>query len=437
MADDLRKRVAMRLPSSISKAADPWRAALGRAASLATLVMATSCSDHPPPPTPPSNDGAPIIAASAHADAGAIARGAYLATVGSCAGCHTAPGGQEMAGGRRIETPYGAVYAGNLTPDDETGLGRWNADDFHRAMHDGRAPDGRRYVPAFPYTSFTNVARNDNDALFAYLRSFAPVGRARRPHELRFPYGTQFALAVWQWVAFTPTDAPATAPSGGMARGAYLVRGLGHCGECHAPRDSWSISARDLSGGEMPGDRWYAPSLHPTAGEPDAMTQTVALLRDGRNRHGTATGPMATIVLKSTQHWQAADLEQAAQYLQSLQPLASPPSAPRAAPDVLTAGGRLYADRCADCHGADGAGVPGVYPPLAGNPSVTLRSVRNLVQVLRHGGFAPSTAAWPRPYGMPPAELSPEQTAVVLTHLRQSWGNSAPAVSALDVTKAR
>ncbi len=410
------------------------RAALGLAAGIAAVLLAVAYVGKASVDAP--DDRASSVPAPAATDGDLVERGAYLATVGNCAGCHTAPGGAAMAGGRRIETPYGAVYTGNLTADRHTGLGGWTADDFHRAMHDGRAPDGRRYVPAFPYTSFTHVARADNDALFAYLRSLPAVQQTNRPHELRFPYGTQAALAAWQWIAFTPADAPTLAPSAGLARGAYLVRGLGHCGECHAPRDRWSAAASDLSGGEIPGARWYAPSLRPTPGSSDAVKQTVALLRDGHNARGTATGPMAAVVLKSTQYWQVADLEQAARYLQSLPPSAPAAEAPPAAPALLSTGARLYADRCADCHGSDGTGVPDVYPPLAGNPSITQPSARNLVQLLRHGGFAPTTAAQPRPFGMPPSELSPDQMAAVLTYLRQAWGHRAAAVSALDVLKA-
>ncbi|MFG5408913.1 c-type cytochrome [Piscinibacter sakaiensis] len=143
-----------------------------------------------------------------HAPAtGLVARGAYLATLGNCAGCHTAPGGAAMAGGRPIRTPYGVVHGGNLTPDPQTGIGRWSADDFHRAMHEGRAPDGRRLLPAFPYPSFTRLARADNDALFAWLRSLPPVVRPNRPHELRFPYGTALAMTAWQWLNFRPAPA--------------------------------------------------------------------------------------------------------------------------------------------------------------------------------------------------------------------------------------
>ncbi|GAP36170.1 c-type cytochrome [Piscinibacter sakaiensis] len=368
---------------------------------------------------------------------GLVARGAYLATLGNCAGCHTAPGGAAMAGGRPIRTPYGVVHGGNLTPDPQTGIGRWSADDFHRAMHEGRAPDGRRLLPAFPYPSFTRLARADNDALFAWLRSLPPVVRPNRPHELRFPYGTALAMTAWQWLNFRPAPARAQAPAEGLARGEYLVTALGHCGECHAPRGRWSAPGRALTGGTLPGSAWTAPSLHPVEGRPTPAADTVALLRHGRHARGTASGPMAEVVLASTQHWQVADLQAAADYLHALPATPAPPVAAAADPAVLKAGERIYADRCADCHGADGRGAAGAYPPLAGNPTVTQRGVGNLLQLLKHGGFGPSTAGHPRPYGMPPADLPVADTAAVLTYIRQSWGQRAPGVTALDVQRGR
>jgi len=366
-----------------------------------------------------------------------VARGAYLARLGNCAGCHTAPGGTAMAGGRAITTPYGTVYAGNLTPDLQTGIGRWSADDFHRAMHEGRAPDGRRLLPAFPYTSFTHVARADNDALFAWLRSLPPVVQPNRPHALRFPYNTPLAMAAWQWLNFEPAPPLAQPPGEGAARGAYLAKGLGHCGECHAPRGRWSAPGRELLGGAMPGQAWTAPSLHPVQGRPVPLAETAALLRSGRNAHGTAGGPMAEVVQASTQHWDTADLQALAGYLQMLPPTAPPPPAQPADPALMKAGERLYAHHCADCHGADGRGAPSAYPPLAGNPGVTQPGVRNLVAMLRHGGFGAATGDHPRPYGMPPADLSVDDTAAVLTYIRQAWGQNASPVSALDVQKAR
>ena len=413
-------------------------------------------------PTAVRSTSSPPASASSSSD---VAQGAYLARLGNCAGCHTAPGGAAYAGGRAIDTPFGAVYAGNLTPDAETGLGRWTADSFWRALHLGRSHDGRRLIPAFPYTSYTHLTRQDSDRLFAYLRSLPPVRQAQRPHELRWPFGTQPALAVWQGLYFrpgpatnqraTPTASPVVTASGPaqagtqatdpLARGAYLVKALGHCAECHAPRNRWGALGEAMTGGVMPGQHWFAPSLHPLpAGRgPQVTAQDLAeLLRTGQHRHGSASGPMAGVVLRSTQHWSEADLQAAAAYLRSLpvhppapqQPTRAQASAPA---DEASRGQRLYAERCADCHGPQGQGVPGRYSPLAGNPSVTQPDVRNLVQMLQHGGFAAATRAQPRPFGMPPQELSVAETTALLNHLRQSWGHRSPSVADVDVIRLR
>jgi cytochrome c553 len=410
----------------------------------------------------------PPASASASSD---VAEGAYLALVGNCAGCHTAPGGAAYAGGRAIDTPFGAVYAGNLTPDAETGLGRWTADSFWRALHQGRSHEGRRLIPAFPYTSYTHLTRQDSDRLFAYLRSLPPVRQAQRPHALRWPFGTQPALAVWQWLYFRPGKAsdPRTAlasplaatasgpaPTGStapdpLARGAYLVNALGHCAECHAPRNRWGALGEAMTGGVMPGQNWFVPSLHPlpTGSGPQVTAQDLAdLLRTGRHRHGSASGPMASVVLRSTQHWSEADLQAAATYLarlpthppaqqQAFRAQARARAQAQAPADEAARGRRLYAEHCADCHGRQGQGVPGRYSPLAGNPSVTQADIRNLVQMLQHGGFAPATRAHPRPFGMPPQELNVAETTALLNHLRQSWGHRNPAVAEVDVIRLR
>ena len=371
-----------------------------------------------------------------------VERGRTLAVLGNCAGCHTARGGADYAGGVPLPTPFGVAYAGNLTPDDATGLGHWTADDFWRALHHGRSRDGRALVPAFPYTSYTHVTREDSDALFAYLRSLPPVAQANRPHALRFPYGTRLALAAWQTLFFTAVDldadaAAARALTPSQARGAYLVKGLGHCAECHAPRNAFGAHAAQARGGDMPMKDWFAPSLHPSTGAPVSADEIVTLLKTGQSANAAVLGPMAGVVFNSTQHWNDADLRAVADYLATLPATASPAPAPPAPAALMEAGARLYAERCADCHGTEGEGVPGVYPALAGNPGVQQPSLRNLVKVLQHGGFAPSTATQPRPYGMPPQELSDADSAAVLSFLRQSWGHQASAVSELDVLKQR
>lgn len=362
-----------------------------------------------------------------------ITRGAYLATLGNCAGCHTAPGGASYAGGTPITTPFGTVYATNLTPDPDTGLGRWTADDFWRALHHGRSRDGRRLLPAFPYTSYTQVRREDSDALFAYLQSLPAVKQANRAQDLRFPYNTPLAIAAWQALYFHPADPPpAQLDTTPVGRGAYLVNGLGHCTACHAPRNRWGAPSKEPSGGEMPGEPWFAPSLHPSQSPPRPPDELAQLLRSGRTDRATVSGPMAAVVFQSLQHWTDADLQAVAAYLGSLEPVA--PAAPELAdPAVLQAGGKVYAARCADCHGPGGEGRPGRYPALAGNATVQHPNARNLVQLMRHGSFGPSTRDNPLPHSMPHQGLSNADMAAVASFVRQSWGNRAPAVTEIEV----
>lgn len=375
-----------------------------------------------------------------------VARGAYLIRAGDCQGCHTARGGQPFAGGRAIETPFGAVVSPNLTPDLQTGLGRWSADDFWRALHHGRSKDGRLLYPAFPYPNYTRVSRADADAMFASLRSLAPVSRANEPDTLAFPFDTQAALAVWRALFFRAAahvDDPARPAA--WNRGAYLVEGLGHCNACHSARNAFGATngPLDLQGGLIPVQNWYAPSLASpheagVAGWP--VDEVVRLLKTGISAQGFVLGPMGEVVGQGTQYLSDDDLRAVTMYLQSLPAPAEPvPSAAIAAGTANEHGAALYKEHCVACHGEDGAGAPGAYPALAGSRAVTMRSTANLVHVVLEGGFPPSTAGNPRPFGMPPfaIALSDADVADVLSHVRGSWGNRAPPVSALDVARAR
>lgn len=373
-----------------------------------------------------------------------VARGAYLARAGHCAGCHTARGGAPFAGGTAIATPFGTVYAPNLTPDAATGLGRWTPASFRRALHNGRSADGRLLAPACPYPNFTQVTREDTDALFAYLGSLPPVMQANAPHALRWPYGTQAALAVWRALYFRPAAAlqdPARGPA--WNRGAYLVGGLGHCSACHGSRNAWGATdgALDLRGGAIPMQGWVAPALDDPheAGVADwPLADIVALLKTGRNTRASVSGPMAMVIARSTQHLDDADLAAVATFLKALPPRgAAPIVATPAAPTAL--GAKVYEDHCAACHGAAGQGVAGAIPALAGNRAVTLASPDNLLRVVLGGGFAPATAGNPRPFGMPPfaTTLSDEQIAAVVSFVRGSWGHRASPVTTLDVNRQR
>jgi mono/diheme cytochrome c family protein len=159
-----------------------------------------------------------------------VEKGRYLAQVGNCMACHTVRGGKEYAGGRAIETPFGAIYAPNVTPDVATGIGRWTADDFWRALHNGKSKDGSFLYPAFPYPNYTKMVRADSDALYAYFRTIAPVSQENREHGLAFPYNQRPLLAFWRALYFTPGEfRPEPNQTAEWNRGAYLVQGLGHC----------------------------------------------------------------------------------------------------------------------------------------------------------------------------------------------------------------
>lgn len=384
------------------------------------------------------------------------AQGAYLARLGNCETCHTALGGTPYAGQRPIETPFGTAYSTNLTPDPATGLGNWTKDDFWQALHHGQAKDGRLLSPVFPYPSYTRVTREDADALFAYLQNLPPANQPRRPARMRWPFGTQFALRAWRTLFFTPQDfQPDAAQSKVWNRGAYLVNGLGHCGECHTPRNLLGATqqAKALSGGLIPMQNWLAPSLLSSAAAGiDAwhLGDTLQLLKSGHASQDTSNGPMALVVQGSTQYLNAADLQAMGVYLQSLTPSGKqvkPEATSKtaaanhasSAPAVLTNVAELYVKHCADCHGRQGQGVPGAYPALANNRAVLLADTSNLIQTVLHGGFAPVTQANPKPFGMPPMMLmlSDAEIAQVLSYLRNSWGNQSAPVTESEVSRLR
>lgn len=397
--------------------------------------------------------GEPAIppgAAPADGTPAQIERGAYLARAGNCAACHTARGGAPYAGGRGIPTPFGTVYASNLTPDPDTGLGRWSADHFWRALHHGRSADGRLLYPAFPYPDYTRVTRADSDALYAYLRSLPAVKQANRPHALDFPYRTQAALAVWRALFFRPgVFEPDPAQSPPWNRGAYLVRGLGHCGACHGGRNVLGATpdgGQSLAGGVIPMRQWYAPALTSPqqAGVADwPAADIVALLRDGVSPRGSVLGPMAEVVLGSTQHLDEADLGAIATFLKSLPQTPTQRATARPAdPQVLAAGEQAYADHCASCHGAQGEGGRSaagalLYPALRGSRLVAMDPPANLVRVIVHGGYAPATRGNPRPFGMPPYGLllDDARIAAIATWLRHREG--ATPVAPLEVARLR
>lgn len=385
-----------------------------------------------------------------------VARGAYLALAGNCAGCHTARGGAPYAGGRSLGTPFGSVFVPNLTPHVATGIGAWTADDFWRAMHEGRSRNGRALNPAFPYASYTLLTRADSDALFAWLRRLTPVEQARQPDALRFPWNLPFLVEAWRVLFFKPASfQPDPGRDATWNRGAYLVRGLGHCGACHTPRNALGApTGTPLSGAPMDWLGWHAPSLtRSDAGGVGAwpIDDIAQWLGSGASVRAVATGPMARIISDSLQHLVPGDRRAMALYLQSVDRTGTSVRAPASGaavkgvnranvdPAYLSQGRRLYEQHCADCHGDQGEGAPPHYPALAGNRALTQDSPVNAIRTVLHGGFAPVTREHPRPYGMPPfgPQLSDPQVGALMSYLRTAWGHAASPVEARQINPLR
>ncbi len=399
----------------------------------------------PARPTVPGTANSPAVAAMTKV----ITKGEYLARAGDCVACHTAPEGKVFAGGRAMPTPFGALYAPNITPDDDTGIGQWNADEFYRMMHSGISRDGALLYPAMPFASYTKVTREDSDAIYAYLMSLPPVKQKNRPHELRFPYNKRELLLGWRTLYFQEGEyAPDAKQSAEWNRGAYLVQGLGHCAMCHTAINALggSSESKAFEGGMIPNQNWYAPSLtsNREAGLGDWSIEEISdLLQAGTSHRGAVYGPMAEVVYNSLQYLSDDDVAAMATYLKALPERDSePPPTSQArlvSPDTMELGRRTYAMQCAMCHGDEGKGKPPAYPPLAGNPSITMASPVNSIRMVLNGGYAPGTIKNPRPYGMPPFNhiLDDKEVAAVVTYIRVAWENSGTPVSASQANDLR
>ena len=383
-------------------------------------------------------------------DAAVVARGEYLARAGDCIACHTIPGGTLFAGGRAMPTPFGTLYTTNITPDPETGIGNWTAEQFYGVMHSGRFPDGGLIYPAMPFGSYTKVTRADSDAIFAYLRSVPPVHQPNHPQDLRFPFNNRSLILGWRTLFFTEGEyQPDPSKSTEWNRGAYLVEGLGHCAMCHTPINALggNSESQAFEGGLIPMQDWYAPSLtsNKEAGLGEwSIDEIVDLLRTGVSRRGAVYGPMAEVVADSLQYLNDADVRAMAIYLKSLGQGTPPAAEVTAIPApesslLLGFGETVYKARCAICHAEDGRGMPPAYPPLAGNPSIQMQSAVNPTRMVLNGGFPPGTQANPMPYGMPPfaQSLSDDEVAAVVSYIRAAWGNRGTPISSRQANELR
>ena len=374
---------------------------------------------------------------------GQVERGKYLVEAGDCQGCHTNQGGRPFAGDRPIQTPFGAIYSPNITPDRETGIGAWTDDQFYRALHEGIADDGSRLYPAFPYPWYTKVTRDDALAIRAYLNSLDPVKAERRPNALDWPLNYREVMAGWNDIFFKEGEfSPDTKKSAEWNRGAYLVEGLGHCGICHTPTNVFGAakSGEHLQGGTL--QDWYAPDL---AGELRSglgnwsTDDIVQFLKVGRNKRTAAYGPMAEVITNSTSKLNDDDLKAIATYLKDMPAAATEKTPAKPDPKLVQAGQAIYVDNCSACHRSNGEGTPGTFPSLKGNTTVQDRDPTTIIRVILDGVHAVATDARPTPLAMPSFswKLSDEQIAAVASYVRSTWGNAASPVSQSEVQSMR
>jgi len=372
-----------------------------------------------------------------------IAYGKTLVEAGDCAGCHTTDPAKPFAGGKRIDTPFGAIYAPNLTPDRDTGIGGWADADFTRALRYGVAPDGSNYYPAFPYPYFTKMTKDDTLAIRAYLGTLAPVVSRNKPPELRWPFGYRGLMRIWNTMFFKPgLFEPDQSQSAAWNRGGYLVTGLGHCGACHTPKNYFGADkqAQALSGNEVGG--WYAPRLDgaPRTGLKSwSVEDIVEYLQSGRNAKSHADGLMAEVVVNSTSKMSDADVRAIAVYLKGLPParretIVTPPDEA-----TMKAGQAVYAKFCIACHEADGTGSPRIYPPLPANALLQSVNPSSTLRITLDGAHTVTTPRAPNTGEMPAygKNLSDDEIAAVTNYIRNSWGNAAPLVTPAQVAKAR
>ena len=404
---------------------------------------------------------------SSQADAALIAQGQYLARAGDCAACHTAPGGKPFAGGLPIQTPFGKVFTSNITPDADTGIGKWSEQDFARLMRTGVLPSGGAVLPAMPYPSYARVSDADMKALYAYFKQGVQlVSQQNRPSTIPLLGIGRYPLRAWGWI-FAPgagvaQTSTASADIGGadapsVARGEYLVEGLGHCGACHTARGFamqetalTSKSAGYLGGGGVI-DGWIAPSLrgdNATGLGRWSEEDIVAFLKSGRNQHAAVFGGMSDVVVDSMQFMSDNDLHSIAQYLKSLPAQHADAAAYRYndtqskalfAGNASARGAQIYVDRCAACHRTDGQGYARTFPTLAGNPVLQTNDPTSAIHIVLSGGRLPATATAPSSLVMGPYAkvLNDQEIADVVTFIQTSWGNKGGTVTADQVKALR
>lgn len=389
-------------------------------------------------------------AAAADARSEIVQRGEYLTRAADCVSCHTAPQGKQFAGSRAFKLPFGTLYSPNITPDANTGIGRWSDDDFVRAMHEGIGKEGQRLYPAFPYPSYTLLSRDDVLAIKAYLFSLKPVTNAPPHNQLTFPYNMRWLMVLWDWL-YNPNrrfEADVSKPPE-WNRGAYLVEALGHCGECHTPRNLlYGLDPHKKFAGAITAG-WQAYNI-----TPDRKTgiggwsggDLTRYLFTGDSMHGAAAGPMGEVVDNSLRYLSRDDIAAMVAYLRTVDPQTSnvpaarlgavnnaPVSASRLPPADervhASAGAKMFAAACTGCHGWDGRG-------LAGRRAVNDPEVTNLVQIILSGFHLSASHGRLNMPGFA-AGYANVELADLANYISGRFGAKAATLKADDVAKRR
>jgi mono/diheme cytochrome c family protein len=367
-------------------------------------------------------------------DPALVDRGRYLAKAADCMPCHTSGSDKPFAGGLKMDTPFGAIYSPNITPDPETGIGKWSFDDFRNAVHAGIRADGKYLYPAMPFDAFAKINEGDLQAMWAYFRSLPPTRQQNRANDLSFPFNIRTGMLVWRTLFFSERPlSPDPQKDAQWNRGAYLVEALGHCGDCHTPRNLMgaTIASKRFQGTQI--DQWYAPDITAeTLANVNRWDQAklVAFLRSGSAANSTSLGPMQEVVHDSLSSLTASDLDAMATYLldgRGGEGAPKPTPVAKLAPAVEKHAAELYADNCASCHQTNGQGVAGSVPPLASNPAVVARRPYNVLAAVLQGLPARANVmAMPSFAGA----LNDADVANLANYLRTSWGNqSAPSAT--------
>jgi mono/diheme cytochrome c family protein len=371
-------------------------------------------------------------------DTALVKRGRYLAAIGNCNDCHTVRGGKSFAGGLPVPTPFGTIFSSNITPDAETGIGRWPESAFRRAMRSGVNRDGQHLYPTFPYDHFTNVTDADDQALYAYLMTRQPVRAPARENELSFPLDQRFVIAGWKLLFLRHgTYQPDSTQSAEWNRGAYLVEGLAHCGSCHTPRNALGAerASAQFAGGDV--DNWHAyainaQSLAPVPWDADAL---FAYLRDGWHPdHGVARGPMAEVVSNLSSVPQD-DIRAIATYMASVFGTPTPDRkrqgeavlaqvkspAVMQASKINPAGAAIYAAACATCH-ETGRSPPYGGVNLALSTAIAGPDPRNVANIVLSGVRPVEGERSPIMPGFA-ASMNDGQISALLNYLRARFSN--------------